>query len=77
MQMVVVLIVFMFGFGAIMQALMYHNQDLNYSLLANVFIPGYFVLTGQYFLLTGSNNPATNMYPSKSHHFLFLIFKVF
>jgi hypothetical protein len=67
----------MFAFGAVTQALMYHNQALSYNLFTNVFLPAYFVLGGQYFVLTGADNPATNMYPGKKAIFFLRINKIY
>jgi hypothetical protein len=63
--MFIILLVFMFGFGTVMQALQYHNQELDYSLLTNSFIPTFFSLGGQYFELSGALNATQNMYPGK------------
>lgn len=44
-----IVIVFIFAYGISTQALMYHNQELSFSLLKNVFLPAYFVIGGEYF----------------------------
>ena len=36
----------MFSFGISTQALLYPNQDLNWVLLGNVFLPSYFIMSG-------------------------------
>ncbi len=41
-----IVIVFMFAFGVSTQALLYPNQDLNWVLLGNVFLPSYFIMSG-------------------------------
>lgn len=44
-----IVIVFVFAYGVATQALMYHNQDPDLSLLKNVFFPAYFVIGGEYY----------------------------
>jgi hypothetical protein len=65
MQMFLILLVFIFGFGIAMQSVQYHNQALNYGLLTNIFVPAYFTLGGQYFELSGALNDSQNLYPGK------------
>ena len=36
----------MFAFGISTQALLYPNQDLNWALFGNVFLPSYFIMSG-------------------------------
>jgi hypothetical protein len=36
----------MFAFGVSTQALLYPNQDLDWALLGNVFLPSYFIMSG-------------------------------
>jgi hypothetical protein len=36
----------MFAFGVSTQALLYQNQDLDWTLLGNVFLPSYFIMSG-------------------------------
>ena len=36
----------MIAFGVSTQALLYPNQDLDWALLGNVFIPSYFIMSG-------------------------------
>ena len=45
----VIVLLFMFAFGISTQALMYHNQTLDSSLLQNVFFPAFFIIGGEYF----------------------------
>lgn len=49
MVFILIVIVFIFGYGVASQSLMYHNQELNLSLIKNVFFPAYFVIGGEYF----------------------------
>lgn len=44
-----IVIVFIFAYGVSTQALMYHNQEPDLSLLKNVFFPAYFVIGGEYY----------------------------
>jgi hypothetical protein len=41
-----IVLIFMFAFGVSTQALLYPNQDLDLVLLGNVFIPSYFIMSG-------------------------------
>ena len=43
-----IFLVFVFAYGVSTQALMYHNQIFDLSLLKNVFFPAFFVLGGEY-----------------------------
>ena len=36
----------MFVFGILTQGLLYPNQDLNWVLLGNVFLPSFFIMSG-------------------------------
>ena len=49
-----IVIVFIFGFGISTQALLYPNQDLNWTLLGNVALPAYFILSGDDFSIRSS-----------------------
>lgn len=49
MYFIFIVIVFIFAYGVATQALMYHNQELDLSLIKNVFFPAYFVIGGEYF----------------------------
>ena len=50
MYFIFIVIVFMFAFGVSTQALLYPNQLLNNSmLLANVFLPSFFIIGGEYY----------------------------
>lgn len=44
-----IVIVFIFAYGVATQALMYHNQEFDLSLLKNIFFPAYFVIGGEYY----------------------------
>ncbi|RNA06319.1 transient receptor potential cation channel subfamily M member 2-like [Brachionus plicatilis] len=44
-----IVVVFIFAYGISSQSLMYHNQELDLSLLKSVFLPAYFVIGGEYF----------------------------
>ena len=46
---ILIVLVFMFAFGVSTQALLYPNQNLNTQLLANVFLPAYFIIGGEYY----------------------------
>jgi hypothetical protein len=41
---ILIVIVSMFGFGIATQSLMYPNQQLSSTILANVFLPSYFLI---------------------------------
>jgi hypothetical protein len=41
---ILIVIVSMFGFGIATQSLMYPNQELSSTILANVFLPSYFLI---------------------------------
>jgi hypothetical protein len=41
-----IVLIFMLAFGVSTQALLYPNQDLDWVLLGNVFIPSYFIMSG-------------------------------
>ena len=41
----------MFAFGISTQALLYPNQDLNWALLGNVFLPSYFIMSGDDYII--------------------------
>jgi hypothetical protein len=41
-----IVIIFMIAFGVSTQALLYPNQDLDWALLGNVFLPSYFIMSG-------------------------------
>ncbi len=63
MYFILIMIVFMFAFGVSTQALLYPNQNLNTTLLANVFLPAYFVLAGDYYTrdsIMGAINDGVN-----------------
>lgn len=55
---VIILLLIIFGFGIVIQALMYHNQEFNAQLLETVFFTSYLVLAGgnniAYILLNGN-----------------------
>ena len=36
----------MFAFGISTRALLYPNEDLSWSLLGNIFLPAYFIMSG-------------------------------
>jgi transient receptor potential cation channel subfamily M protein 2 len=44
-----IILVFIFAYGVSTQSLMYHNQELNFDLIKNVFYPAYFVIAGDYY----------------------------
>jgi hypothetical protein len=44
-------IVFMFAFGVSTQALLYPNQDLDWTLIGNVFLPSYFIMSGDDYII--------------------------
>ena len=44
---IVILIVIIFAFGIVIQALMYHNQKLNGELFETVFFTAYLVVAGE------------------------------
>ena len=41
-----IVIVFMFAFGISTRALLYPNEDLSWNLLGNIFLPAYFIMSG-------------------------------
>jgi hypothetical protein len=41
-----IVLIFILAFGVSTQALLYPNQDLDWVLLGNVFIPSYFIMSG-------------------------------
>ena len=41
-----IVIVFIFAFCISTQALLYPNKDLSWSLLGNMFLPAYFIMSG-------------------------------
>ena len=41
-----IVIVFMLAFGVSTHALLFPNQDFNGSLLGNLFLPAYFIMSG-------------------------------
>jgi hypothetical protein len=43
-----ILVLFMFAFGIIIQALTYHNLPLSFSLVVAVFMPAFFAIGGQF-----------------------------
>ncbi len=42
----------MFCFGIAINGLLYHNIDLSWTLLRQVFFPAYFIIAGEYFTRT-------------------------
>ncbi|RNA09709.1 transient receptor potential cation channel subfamily M member 3 isoform X26 [Brachionus plicatilis] len=46
-----IVLVFMFAFGISSTALMFENSELNINLVKNVFLPGYFMIGGEYYTL--------------------------
>lgn len=46
-----IVLVIMFAFGVSSTALMLDNSELNYELIKIVFLPGYFVIGGEYYSL--------------------------
>jgi hypothetical protein len=46
-----IVLVFMFAFGVSTQALLYPNQNLTSTVLGNVFLPSYFILSGDNYAL--------------------------
>jgi hypothetical protein len=59
MYFILIVIVFMLGFGVSTQALLYPNQVLSNKLLQNVFLPAYFIIGGEYYtkdsIMAGTN----------------------
>jgi hypothetical protein len=41
-----IVIVVIFSFGISIQSLLFPNQELNWTLFGNVFIPSYFIMAG-------------------------------
>lgn len=60
LQFLSIILLFVFAYGIANQALMYHNQEINLTLLKNIFFPAYFVIVGEYYqrekLLDGKLN---------------------
>ncbi len=44
-----IVLVFIFAYGVSTQSLMYHNQELSFDLLKNVFYPAYFLVVGDFY----------------------------
>jgi hypothetical protein len=45
---IVIMIVVLFAFGVTTQALLYPNQDLTSVLFGNVFLPGFYLMAGEF-----------------------------
>ena len=41
-----IVIVVIFAFGISIQSLLFPNQDLNFKLLGEIFLPSYFIMAG-------------------------------
>jgi hypothetical protein len=68
-----IVLLVMFGFGIITQALMYPNAELNANLLKNIFFPAYFVTGGEYYTRSNIMNGMLELYFIKTPYCDFLI----
>ena len=51
MNFMLIVLVIIFSFGVSVQALLFPNQELNWALLGNIFLPSYFLIVGDDYIL--------------------------
>jgi hypothetical protein len=73
MNFLLIVLVFIFGYGVSTQSLMFHNQKLDLSLLKNLFFSAYFILGGDYYereKLMQGKLICKNLFKTRSLHYL-------